>query len=142
MKKIFDKKILFSFVLGILVCCGIVYAANIYKATDISYEPSDASWEVSNVNEAINSLYDNMNNIDQDRDWRLVVEFTTYLTRNGYSTSSPTATRVYYLTLEHINGVNTLKTSFSGFSHINGELSGTPTAFCENFKIVSFTYLD
>ena len=56
MKKIFDKKTIFSFVLGIILCSGIVYAAS-YLASDVAYEPEDTSWEVSNVNEALNDLY-------------------------------------------------------------------------------------
>jgi len=51
------KKILIGFILGIILGSGIVYAATLYKATDVSYEPSDASWEVDNVNEAINDLH-------------------------------------------------------------------------------------
>ena len=61
MKKIFDKKTIFSFVLGIMLSGGIVYAAS-YYAKDISYQSSDASWEVSNVNDAINDLYNMVNN--------------------------------------------------------------------------------
>ena len=57
MKKVI-KNNLFGFLLGMLLCSGIVYATNIYKAVDISYKPIDSSWEISNVNEAINSLYD------------------------------------------------------------------------------------
>ena len=50
------KKLITGFILGIITCSGIVYAAN-YLASDISYEPTDASWEVSNVNDALNDLY-------------------------------------------------------------------------------------
>lgn len=55
MKKIIKNNLL-CFVLGMLVCGGIVYAAS-YKADDISYIPTDESWEVNNVNDALNSLY-------------------------------------------------------------------------------------
>lgn len=57
MKKVFDKKILFIFMVGIMLCSGIVYATTLYKATDVSYEPTDESWEVANVSDALNSLY-------------------------------------------------------------------------------------
>ena len=54
------KKLIIAFILGGIVFGSIgIYATTLYKATDIFYEPSDASWEVSNVNDAINSLYEN-----------------------------------------------------------------------------------
>ena len=56
------KKMLLGIMIGILLCSGIVYAATLYKASDVSYQPSDASWEVNNVNEAINVLYDSIQN--------------------------------------------------------------------------------
>ena len=59
MKNLITKN-LFGFILGIIICSGIVYAAN-YYATDISYKPTDASWEVNNVNDALNDLYDTLN---------------------------------------------------------------------------------
>ena len=49
---------LFTFILGIILCSGIVYASGLYNANDIKYEPNDTSWEVSTVNQAINSLYE------------------------------------------------------------------------------------
>ena len=55
MKK-FIKNNIFGFILGIILCSGIVYAAS-YYAKDISYEPTDASWEVNNVSEALNDLH-------------------------------------------------------------------------------------
>jgi len=51
------KKMLLGFILGLLIWGGIVYATS-YFAKDISYQPSDETWNVSNVNEAINSLYE------------------------------------------------------------------------------------
>lgn len=60
MKKVI-KNNLFGFLLGMLLCSGIVYATNIYKAVDISYKPIDSSWEVNNVSDALNSLYKKTN---------------------------------------------------------------------------------
>jgi len=54
MKKIFDKKTIFSFVLGIILCGGVVYAVN-YSANDISYTKNGTE---INVNEALDELYD------------------------------------------------------------------------------------
>lgn len=67
MKKIISKlknSSLFMFVLGITLCSGIVYGANLYKSEDIQYTPTDSSWEVSNVSTAINSLYSMKNELD------------------------------------------------------------------------------
>ena len=47
-------------VLGILLCSGIVYAAN-YSAKDITYDHSN--WKVKNVEEALNNLYENASKI-------------------------------------------------------------------------------
>ena len=52
------KKALIGFILGGIIFGSIgIYATSLYYAKDISYEPSDASWEVSNVNDALNNLY-------------------------------------------------------------------------------------
>ena len=56
MKK-FIKNNIFGFILGIILCGGIVYGVNTYESNTIEYSPTDTSWNVSNVNEAINSLY-------------------------------------------------------------------------------------
>ena len=61
--KSFVRNNLFGFLIGIILCSGIVYATN-YYAKDVSYEPTDTSWEVSNVNEAINSLYSMKNELN------------------------------------------------------------------------------
>ena len=54
-------KVTVAFCLGVL-CSGItVYAAS-YLAKDISFVPSNNEWKVSNVEEAINDLYDNSYN--------------------------------------------------------------------------------
>lgn len=50
------KKLITGFILGIITCSGIVYAVN-YLATNISYTPANNSWEVSNVNDALDDLY-------------------------------------------------------------------------------------
>ena len=59
------KKFILGAIVGILLCSGIVYAAS-YYAKDVQYEPKDTSWEVSNVNEAINSLYENSKSNDSN----------------------------------------------------------------------------
>ena len=51
------KKFLLGSIVGIVLCSGVVYGVNLYKSEDVLYESIDESWEVNNVNEAINSLY-------------------------------------------------------------------------------------
>lgn len=55
MKRLVDKKIVFTFVIsGILfISCGI-YTASLYKAKDVSYNKEN--WKVNNVNEALDEL--------------------------------------------------------------------------------------
>lgn len=52
------KKIVFGFVLGLLVSGGIVYAATLVDSKDVTYNANDDSFEVSNVESALNVLYD------------------------------------------------------------------------------------
>jgi len=56
------KKIIFVILVSLLLCSGIVCGMNLYKSVDIQYTPSDETWEVNNVSEALNSLYDMMEN--------------------------------------------------------------------------------
>jgi len=65
------KKILLGIIIGGLIFGGIVYAAS-YYAKDVTYEPSDASWEVNNVNDAINDLYETMNNLNSSSDSTII----------------------------------------------------------------------
>ena len=48
--------IIFSLIIGIVLSSGIVYAASLYKAKDISYNKEN--WEVTNVNDALDDLYE------------------------------------------------------------------------------------
>ena len=56
------KKMVCGIIIGIILCSGIVYGVNLYKSEDISYTPSDTSWEVSNVSDALDDLYSLKNN--------------------------------------------------------------------------------
>ena len=59
MKKSF-KNIIFIFMILIIICCTItgVIAYNV-AATQVAYTPSDNTWEVTNVNDALNYLKNN-----------------------------------------------------------------------------------
>lgn len=62
------KKLIIGFILGGIIFGGIgIYASTLYKASDVSYAPTDASWEVSNVNDALNDLYELNQNIRSEK---------------------------------------------------------------------------
>lgn len=56
----FIKNNIFGFILGIILCSGIIYGANTYESNSIEYSPTDASWDVNNVGEALNGLYNSI----------------------------------------------------------------------------------
>ena len=57
------KKLIIGFILGGLIFGSVgIYAAS-YYAKDVSYEPTDASWEVTNVSDALDHLYKNARNV-------------------------------------------------------------------------------
>jgi len=47
------------FLSGALLSGITVYAASTYLSKDVTFTPSNSSWEVSNVEEALNDLYEN-----------------------------------------------------------------------------------
>ena len=61
MKK-FIKNNLLGFILGVLVSGGVVYAATLIDSKDVTYTPSDSSFDVSNVESALDDLYDKVGN--------------------------------------------------------------------------------
>ncbi len=63
MKKILKSKIFIVIITMIICISGTLYAANVYYANTIKYTPSDSSWNVTNVSDALNSLYSSRNNI-------------------------------------------------------------------------------
>ena len=56
MKK-FIKNNLLGFILGVLVSGGVVYAATLIDSKDVTYTPSDSSFDVSNVEGALDQIY-------------------------------------------------------------------------------------
>lgn len=62
------KKNIFFFILGAIIfgSIGSVVAYN-YNAKDVSYTPSDDSWDVNNVEDALKTLYQNKNKDIIDR---------------------------------------------------------------------------
>ncbi len=56
MKKFIKNNIL-GFILGAIIFGGGVYAATLLDSKDVTYTPSDSSFNVSNVNGALDELY-------------------------------------------------------------------------------------
>lgn len=56
MKKILNNKFLF-FLLGILMASVSIVVATNYTASEITYTPKDSNWNVSNVSDALDSIY-------------------------------------------------------------------------------------
>ena len=66
MRKLIQKlknNTIFGFILGGIIFGSVVYAAS-YYAKDVMYDPTDESWEVNNVNNALNDLYDMKTELD------------------------------------------------------------------------------
>ena len=88
MKKIIKNNIL-GFILGIIFCGGIVYAASLYNANDVAYEPTDENWEVTNVSEALDSLYVSYNQSLLDK-----LSYTVIAKNNATSAATSSASSV------------------------------------------------
>ena len=56
------RKTIFAFILGVLVSGGIVYATNLIDSKDVTYTPSDSSFDTSNVKSALDKLYEKEKN--------------------------------------------------------------------------------
>lgn len=56
------KKFLLGIIAGLLISSTVVFASNyLYHADEVSYDPQNTNWHVSNVDEAIEELYDKVN---------------------------------------------------------------------------------
>lgn len=56
------RRYVFGFMLGILISSGIVYAANLIDSKDVTYSANDNTFEVDNVESALNELYSKIEN--------------------------------------------------------------------------------
>ena len=64
MKKIFNSRLFLVIICGIIFTSIGIYASELYKAKDVQYELTDASWEVTNVSKALNDLYEDSKSND------------------------------------------------------------------------------
>lgn len=60
-QKILNKNFVLGIFAGGFIFSGVVFAASSYLAKDISFTPKNKDWKATNVEEAINDLYDKSN---------------------------------------------------------------------------------
>ena len=98
------KKTIFGIFIGLIISSGIVYAATLIDSKDVTYTPSDSSFDVSNVESALDKLYEKIDiksnkpiSIDIYRGIYTVIEvnaneitFTANGDANGSAVSYPT----------------------------------------------------
>ncbi|MBR1416290.1 MAG: hypothetical protein IJ572_00540 [Bacilli bacterium] len=114
MKKIIKSRI-FSFFLGAIIFgfFGVVYAEN-FLARDVSYEPKDDNFEVDNVSDALDYLYENVNlKFNQ-------AQYSVSVGPGNSKTNSITLTKGKYILL-----------IVDGFS------AGTPTSIASSYSVNS-----
>lgn len=58
------KKYLLGLLTGLIITSITAYAAYVYTANDIGYQPTDTEWNVNNVAQAINDIKTDINNIN------------------------------------------------------------------------------
>lgn len=104
------KMIIFSLIIGIVLSSGIVYAASLYKAKDISYNKEN--WEVTNVNDALDDLYEIQKN------------FANELVK-AEGNAIPEGVKKAYVFVEQMTTYNYQSVSITGsiINSINGVLS-------------------
>ena len=84
------KKILIGIVIGIVLTTGVVLASS-YIANDILYTPSDSNWNVNNVGDAIDDIYNHVNK-QPVQVATLTTQGATYTMQNdGYITGTVAA---------------------------------------------------
>ncbi|NLC88190.1 MAG: hypothetical protein GX682_05410 [Clostridiaceae bacterium] len=79
-KKALKSKVFLVIITMILTVGTTVFATIVYNANQISYTPSDTTWNVSSVDTALNSLYDN------NKSFR--TNIATAITSKGVATST------------------------------------------------------
>lgn len=84
MKKIRDFiksniKVFIGIIIGILVTSGVVYAAVLIDASDVTYTPSNSEWGVSNVSDALDDLYTKADAINPGSEYLRWDEDTKYI---------------------------------------------------------------
>ena len=122
MKRITKNKIILIVILCIISCSIGVYAATIYKATDVVYNASDGT--SMNVNDALNELYNKSNNTGYPN-------ITMYLD-SGYVAAANCATSV---TIDIPDGYNYLTVTINYPSIDTIKMDGTIITSGEKYNV-------
>jgi len=140
MGKIINKNSIFTFMLGMIVASVGVYGTNVYQSNTIEYSPTDSSWSVSNVSDAINSLYsmkqelDNLKGIGDATAAQIlsgknaVVKGSTIIgtmTDRGAWTNTPTGSGKVTIPAGYHNGSGYVNTATSYTNGYNAGVSAT-----------------
>lgn len=80
------KKYIMGFITGLLVCGSIVYAATSVLSTDVTYDNSESGLESTNVQDALDELFEKVNGGNLTGDGGLIT-FITNLFDSGIKTS-------------------------------------------------------
>ena len=115
MKKLFSKSNIFSFLLGAVIFSGItsVFAYTLI-ASDVGYTPTESTFDVDNVSDAIDQLYNEFHKFD------LVFSYYAPSYNDGTLTQTTTLQKgKYILIVTHTNSEgfgSTMSISVSGAS--------------------------
>lgn len=104
-------KYLLCFILGFIVAIvGVVYAEIVAYSKDIIYEPSDSSFNVNNVEDALNNIYNTIGNNEYLGGNIIIANYLneTYVTSTSWQLREPTIFSNYYLE-KTTNGMKVLK---------------------------------
>ena len=64
MKKINIKSLIIGVFIGVLISSGVVYAVTLIDSKDVTYTPSDSSFDADNVKSALDELYERNLNVE------------------------------------------------------------------------------
>lgn len=130
MKKIFDSK-LFYFVLGAMIFSGItVCASTTYLSNQVVFTSTNSEWNVNNVEDALNDLYNKQNNTTTNE---VIGAYSSYKKATGwnddgmeYSISNSDAYFTYDVTARKITSKYTGKISVKLMIFNTGANSSKP----------------
>ena len=107
-----NSKLFIGILIGIFLTSTSVFAANVILAKNINFTPENDSWNVSNVDDALNYLYSKKNNI-------------TYIDSDRTSYNIPNGVKKVYIVIERATSNVPYTITFSGSSIISRNLVST-----------------
>ena len=141
MKKINLKSLSIDLVIGILLTSGAVYASSLINSHDVTFSPNDETWDVDNVETALDDLFDSINNANPGSEYLRWDENTKYV---QVLTSGDTWKNLYYAeslplaeTYIYKDGTKPYGTlSFSNYG--SGESRGS--SISDNGSVITMTH--